>query len=283
MTPATHCSEWIGQPPDAPARRVVSLVPSLTDAVCRLGAGSQLVGRTEYCVHPAGELASVPTVGGTKNSAVEEILALRPDVVLASREENVRRRVLALADEVPIWLADPNGPEDTVHLWHELGAVVGCPSRARQLAAEVESALAETASNAAPVQHRYYIWKNPWMAAGPRTYISRLLAHVGLMTVVPDLSRRYPAVGDDPLADSCLHLLSTEPYEFTAPCDLVPHTAERLSSIAWRLEHGALAVLVDGRRLSWYPSCTADGLRYAAELATAARGEGSWPDVEGLV
>ncbi len=280
MIPATHCSEWIGQPHDAPARRVVSLVPSLTDAVCRLGAGSQLVGRTEYCVHPAGELESVPTVGGTKNSDVGEILGLRPDVVLASREENVQRRIMALADEVPVWLADPSGPEDSVPLWHALGAVVGRATLARQLATEVETALAETASNAAPVGHRYYIWKDPWMAAGPDTYISRLLAHVGLMTVVPSLQRRYPAVGDDPLADSCLHLLSTEPYEFTLPDDLKPHAAELTSSIAWRLEHGALAVMVDGRRLSWYPSCTAEGLRYAAKLAAAARGDGSWPDVE---
>jgi hypothetical protein len=272
------CFEWLGRPPASPAQRVVSLVPSLTDAVCRLGAGATLVGRTEYCVHPAEQLTSVPTVGGTKSTDIDQILAARPDVVLACREENVRRQALELTETVPVWLADPTGPQDAPELWAGLGAVLDREEAAARRAAEVRTALDETSWPHEPVRCRYYIWKNPWMAAGPDTYISRLLGHVGLASHAPAGKRRYPTCGEDPLADSCLHLLSTEPYEFNVPSDLAPHGAERVTPAVWQLEHGPHAVLVDGRRISWYPSCTAEGLRYAAALAAAARGTGPWPE-----
>ena len=82
----------------APPRSLVSLVPSLTEALFVMGLSDRIAGRTKYCVEPAGLVGSTPVVGGTKNPDVERIISLRPDLVIASAEENVRDHVERLID-----------------------------------------------------------------------------------------------------------------------------------------------------------------------------------------
>ena len=69
-------------------RRIASLVPSMTESVCVLGARDRLVAVTRYCVEPEAELRDVPRVGGTKNPKLEKIAALDPDLVVVNTEEN---------------------------------------------------------------------------------------------------------------------------------------------------------------------------------------------------
>ncbi|RYE77346.1 MAG: ABC transporter substrate-binding protein, partial [Myxococcales bacterium] len=72
----------------APPRRIISLVPSDTLSVVALGAADRLIGRTDYCVEPADQLAHVPTLGGTKDPRLDEVIALAPDLILVNQEEN---------------------------------------------------------------------------------------------------------------------------------------------------------------------------------------------------
>src|SRR5438270_3140046 len=82
--------------------RVVSIVPSLTEAVAATAPGL-LVGATDWCTHPAD--LDVPRVRGTKNPDVEAIIALHPDVVVANVEENRAPDLDALrAADVPVWV-----------------------------------------------------------------------------------------------------------------------------------------------------------------------------------
>ncbi len=81
---------------EQPARTVVSLVPSFTEMVCALRLGSRLVGVTRFCVEPAGEVAPIRKIGGTKNPDTEQIVGLEPQLVLANREENREEDVAAL-------------------------------------------------------------------------------------------------------------------------------------------------------------------------------------------
>jgi ABC-type Fe3+-hydroxamate transport system substrate-binding protein len=91
-----------------PPERIVSLVPSDTYNLVRLNGRARLVGRTRYCVEPAGEVEDVPTVGGTKDADVEAILALHPDLVLANQEENTRQMVGKLENQgVKVLVAFP--------------------------------------------------------------------------------------------------------------------------------------------------------------------------------
>ena len=92
----------------AEARRIVSLVPSLTEALFALGLGDRVVGVTDWCVYPASELARLPRVGGTKTPDLVAILELEPDLVIANQEENRRTHVEKLrAAGVRVWVTYP--------------------------------------------------------------------------------------------------------------------------------------------------------------------------------
>ena len=89
-------------------RRIVSLVPSLSEALEVLGLGDRLVGVTEYCVHPEGAFDGLPKLGGTKDADFEAIAALSPDLVIANQEENTPRVVRKLADRgIDVWVTYP--------------------------------------------------------------------------------------------------------------------------------------------------------------------------------
>ena len=84
-----------------PPRRIVSLVPSITETIVHLGLADRLVGRTRYCVEPAGLVAAIEAVGGTKNPDCERIIQLAPDLVVVNKEENRREDFEALRRASP--------------------------------------------------------------------------------------------------------------------------------------------------------------------------------------
>ena len=255
-------TEWLGPELNGPARRIVSLVPSLTDAVFELGEGGVLVARTDWCVCPRGRVEVIETIGGTKDPDTRRIAEIAPDIILAGKEENAKDAILKLAETHTIWLTDPHGPRDVPAVWKELGKIVERREEGHRLAERVEQAIRAAEESAAgrtaagPCFH-CYIWKDPWMAAGHGTYISNMLETVGLRNALPKHAKRYPELADvDLLApDVDVHLFTTEPYRFELPRDLGPLKTS-----------DATAILVDGQLLSWYPSLTETGLRYAQQL-----------------
>jgi len=256
--------------PNNTASRIASLVPSLTELVCALGLQNRLVARTGYCIHPAGALAAVPKVGGTKDVNLAKLRRLAPTHVLVNIDENRLETVEALREFVPqILVTHPCGPRDLPALLGQMveafGAEPGVDERARALDAELARALADCAQGSLPAQRvLYLIWRDPWMTVARDTYIARMLAEVGWQTLPaleggPSGAARYPVVkGDEAwLADVDRVLLSSEPYRFEA-C----HRAE-----AQALCPRARVQLVDGELLSWYGPRAAAGLRYLQGLA----------------
>ncbi|NNL66021.1 MAG: ABC transporter substrate-binding protein, partial [Myxococcales bacterium] len=113
----------MGDAPEQP-RRIVSLVPSVTEALFALGLGERVVGATDWCVHPAGPLEGVPRVGGTKDTDVEAVVRLSPDLVLANHEENTERTVRALRSHgLSVRVDYPRSVADGVALLAELHAL----------------------------------------------------------------------------------------------------------------------------------------------------------------
>lgn len=264
-------STWLGPDFLGPARRVVSLVPSLTHAVFELGAGDAVVGRTDFCVLPGNDVEHIDAVGGTKNPEVDRVIELAPDLVLASREENTRRRIERIAERVPVLVAAPRGPGDAPPLWRELGLAVGRGGAGDVLAREVELELARCATSVVEdgPSFVYWIWRDPWMAAGRDTYISRLLTVAGWRNAVPGEATRYPKIepAEALELEPDVLLFPSEPYDFDVPRDLGAFCeAPAPDNGAWILDGSTVALAVDGRRLSWYPSLTAAGLRLAREL-----------------
>jgi len=243
--------------PPAPRlpNRIVSLVPSLTEALFALGLGDRVVGITDWCVHPAEALAQLPRVGGTKNPNLAALRALSPDLVIANREENTRRAVEQLeAQGIPVWVTYPRNVAEAVELLREL-ALRG--ERAAELASVVEPIEAAVRFARARLQTgkepraRVFcpIWKQPWMAVGADTYAHDLLCLCGGANVFADREeRRYPRVREQEIVAAApeVILLPDEPYAFTA------RDAAELRSLPVPAARDGRIHLIDGTLVSWY-------------------------------
>lgn len=231
-------------------RRVVSLVPSLTEAVAGTAPGL-LVGATDWCTHPTD--LDVERIRGTKNPDVERIVALAPDLVLANQEENKPGELDALrAAGLAVYVTDIRDVDG------------GLDSLGRMLAAcrlDEPGWLREARDRwvaiepAGPRRRAVVpIWRKPWMAVGSDTFTGAVLDRLGIGNVLGDSPERYPRFAPAELPAHDLVVLPDEPYTFTA--DDGPEAFD------------APSVLVSGRLLTWYgPS-----LLEAARVLPAALG-----------
>ncbi len=222
-----------------PPLRIVSLVPSLTELIWALGAGESLVGRTTFCTEPP-EVKRVKAVGGTKNPRIDRIVALRPDLVIANREENRREDVESLrAAGLEVIVTDPNSVPEAIATIREVGVLIGAATAAETLAFAVETA-AEDEAPGSPRTVAVIVWKEPLMVLGSATYGNDLLERCGAENVFAGLER-YPAVSMEDLAARrpSLILLPDEPY---------PFKSKDIAAFA----EVAPAQIVDGKLLWWY-------------------------------
>jgi len=189
-----------------PPRRVVSLVPSLTESLFDLGLGEAVVGITDYCIQPAENLANLPRVGGTKNPRIEEILALKPELVLVNWEENAQSTVEALeAAGVTVWVTHPKSVRQAMDILWTLAGLFKSQASAVRLEA-LETALDWTKSAAKenePLRYFCPIWYDQtqsdlswWMTFNQHTYCHDLLELCGGANAFAERERRYPLAAD---------------------------------------------------------------------------------------
>lgn len=235
----TTRSDDLGNPVPLPAepRRIVSLVPSITEALAT-DVPDRLVGATDWCTHPAD--LPVARVRGTKNPDLAAIRRLAPDLVVANKEENRALDVRRLRDSgVPVWVTDIETVPQSLDSLDRLYEVALQVERPRWLAA----ARARWDIPLPPPRGRVVvpIWRDPWMVVGPRTYTGDLLRRLGWINAYDDGEDRYPAVDLAAIdrSDIDLVMLPDEPYVFTA--DDGP---EAFTQVPTRL--------VSGRLLTWY-------------------------------
>ncbi len=237
-----------------PAQRIVSLVPSITEAIA-LTCPGRLVGCTDWCIRPADieDRAGheVARVRGTKNPDRAAIAALRPDLVIANREENRQYDVDAMrAAGLTVWVTSIDGAEQAVA---SLGRLFTGALGEAEPDWLVEARREWSAPTPAPELTAVVpIWRDPWMCAGPTTYIEDLLAHCGVrLAPLPDDGTRYPHVDLETLrglgADRVV--LPDEPYHFSAE-----DGPEAFPSQDVRL--------VDGQKLAWYGPSMVGARRY---------------------
>jgi len=195
-----------------PPRRVVSLVPSLTETLFELGAGDSVVAITDFCIFPPG--LSLPRVGGTKNPRVDEIRALAPDLVHMNLEENLRRHGEAIEAFAPVFVSEPKSVDDVIALIAQLGDIHDRRERAAELVDAMQTQLARMPR--APFTFACPIWKSPWMWCGGDTYVSRLVECAGGHNLLAD-RMRYPHIelADVLALQPHVVFLPDEPYVFT--------------------------------------------------------------------
>jgi ABC-type Fe3+-hydroxamate transport system substrate-binding protein len=220
-----------------PPQRIVSLVPSLTEALA-VTVPERLVGATDWCTHPAD--LDVRRVRGTKNPNRRAIIDLAPDLVVANQEENRKLDVDRLrAAGVPVWVTVIESLDDALRSMRRLFVdvlEVGPPEW-------LEIAAADWSRPAPSPELRVVvpIWRDPWMVVGARTFTGDVLARFGLVNVFAEDAQRYPHVELERLQAMVTDvvLLPDEPYVFTA--DDGPEAFP-----------GVRTVLVSGRDLTWY-------------------------------
>jgi ABC-type Fe3+-hydroxamate transport system substrate-binding protein len=242
-------------PVRGPARRVVSLVPSLTESVA-VTRPQALAGATIWCTHPAG--LDVTRVRGTKNPDLAAVTSLEPDIVLANQEENRRIDVERLrAAGVPVWVTViRNLGEAIASLRRMFGAALGWPEPswlAQAGQAWRQPPPGSRARTAIPV------WRDPWMVVGSATFTGDIAARLGLDNVFGDDPGRYPHVSLDDLEARRpeVIVLPDEPYPFSADDGPEIFPRQRVA-------------LVSGRDLTWYgPSLVSARARLAAQLEAA--------------
>ena len=222
-------------PVPARVQRVVSLVPSLTEAVAAT-ARELLVGATDWCTHPPD--LDVRRVKGTKNPDVGAVLDLAPDLVLANQEENRVSDLDALRDAgVPVYVTDVRTLDGAFASLTRMLAACGLERPAWLDEAEAAwKALPEPAVRRRAVVP---IWRKPWMAVGRDTFTGAVLHRLGVDNVLADADERYPRIDPKHLPPHDLVVLPDEPYLFTA--DDGPEAFP-----------GVPAALVSGRLLTWY-------------------------------
>lgn len=178
-----------------PPRRIVSLVPSETESVASLAGLERLVGRTEFCVEPAG-IDRVPIVGGTKKHDVERVIALAPDLVLANQEENGRRDVERLIEAgLTVHVSFPQTVRASVAYLEALARMLDVDDRGAIRATERAIDRRERADRSR-VRVFVPIWRDPWMTFDGRTYGSDLCALLGADNVFADRPRRFPLAAE---------------------------------------------------------------------------------------
>jgi ABC-type Fe3+-hydroxamate transport system substrate-binding protein len=225
-------------------KRIVSLVPSLTETLIDLGLEKRIVGRTRFCIHPSEAVRNIDRIGGTKDFSVERILKLKPDLIIGSQEENHKDGIEALQAQLPVWLSTIDSVDTALeHIGH-LGKVTGTAEEADLLTQAIDKAWKGIPRSPSSKRVAYFIWKNPWMIAGKGTYIDSVLERLGWTNVTEQV--RYPEIRMQELAKDPpeLFLFSSEPF---------PFKKEHWS--AWRAAFPkAHFRLVNGEDFSWYGS-----------------------------
>ncbi len=261
-------TDAIGQTHDfttAP-QRIVSLVPSLTELLHDLGLEARIYGITKFCVHPYHYKSVKKIVGGTKKVHIDKIAALEPDIIICNKEENTPEMVQELQKIAPVWVTDIATIQDNHDMIARFGELFNSRTEAKKWNDKIDFAHQEFMQfmQAKPERKSaYFIWKDPWMAAGGGTFINTMMA-LNKFTNIYEAKGRYPEVIIPKIrleGDPELILLSSEPF---------PFKDEDAFEVGRRTHH-AKTVFVDGEMFSWYGSRVYRAFGYFRQLQERLR------------
>jgi ABC-type Fe3+-hydroxamate transport system substrate-binding protein len=247
---------------DSPLKRVVSLVPSQTELLHYLGLENEVVGITKFCVHPNAWFNNKPSIGGTKNVNMDAVKVLQPDIIIANKEENVKKQIETLEAIAPVWVSDVNKFEDALAMIEAIGNVTNTNQKAEHLIKEINSQFNQLKTTNPKLTTAYLIWRKPYMTVGGDTYINDMLQYAGFENVFAH-EKRYPTITIEQIAKKkCdLLLLSSEPYPFRQA-----HIVELQVAMP-----NTKILLVDGEMFSWYGSRLLEAATYFKTLQETIR------------
>jgi ABC-type Fe3+-hydroxamate transport system substrate-binding protein len=231
---------------ERPPKRIVSLVPSITETLFDLGVGDRVAGITDFCIFPPD--LELPRIGGTKNPRIEEIRALHPDLVYMNLEENLPRHAQAIEEFAPVHVSEPKRVIDVRSLIADLGEIHDAAARAGDFIRQIDGEVAAMPQRS--FTFACAIWKKPWMWCGGDTYVSDLIERAGGHNAFKS-ETRYPS-RDPQQIQADVIFLPDEPYAFTE------HDAREVQ--------GRVIGPFPGHLFTWHGTRTLLGLRFLRQL-----------------
>jgi len=178
-----------------PPRRIVSLVPSVTEVLYAIGAQGTLVGVTDFCDYPP-EARRKPHVGDMLSPNLETLVTLKPDLVVATRSGNREETFDQLKRlGIPIYLVDPVTVDDVLRLVSDLGDLTGHRERAVLVDRDLErriAAVQDRVKGRPQPRVLYVLWPEPLIVPGRGALVSELIALAGGASVTADQGQGYP-------------------------------------------------------------------------------------------
>jgi ABC-type Fe3+-hydroxamate transport system substrate-binding protein len=236
-------------------KRIVSLVPSQTELLHYFGLENEVVGITKFCIHPDSWFKSKTRIGGTKQLKIDEIIALKPDLIIGNKEENTKDDIEKLEQNgLSVWMSDINSFDEALQMIAQVGLMCGKEQEALKLSTKIIHGFNEISSIGEGRGLLYLIWDEPSFVVGKNTFIDSIIEKIGFINAC-DLSR-YPNLSELPNPNPDLVLLSSEPFPFTR------QHFEKYQ----KLFPNSKIMLVDGEMFSWYGSRMLEAVRYFGKL-----------------
>jgi len=177
-------------------QRIISLAPSVTETVYALGDEAHLVGDTDYCDYPP-EAKKIPKVGGVIDPNLEQIAALRPDLVLMARSANHLETVRALESlGIPSYATDAHTVDEIISSTERLADILNVPAAGKALGDDSRRRLAELQGElkgAAPRRVLFIVWMDPLISVSQKTFIADAIRHAGAVSIV-ESSQEWPQI-----------------------------------------------------------------------------------------
>ena len=237
--------------------KIISLVPSITETLFDFGlTADEVIGRTKFCIHPSDLVKNVEVIGGTKNLNIEKIKSLKPDLIIANKEENEKLQVEELMKDFKVWVTDIETLEDNQDFISDLGTLLN----KENLALDFNQKIASVFTNiklSDSTKVAYLIWKTPYMTVGSDTFINEVLVRSGFENLFKDRTR-YPEISVEELKDADLIFLSSEPF---------PFQQKHIDELQIELPNKEI-VLVDGEAFSWFGTHLMKVADYLKELSS---------------
>jgi ABC-type Fe3+-hydroxamate transport system substrate-binding protein len=236
--------------------RIVSLVPSKTELLYYLGLDEEVVGITKFCIHPARWFKSKTRVGGTKQLHLDKIRELKPDLIIANKEENTQADIETLSKEFEVYVSDIKTIPDALTMITEVGILAGKKMEADDLVKKISIDFQLLVPVVKRKRALYFIWQKPYMVAGADTFIHSMMNVAGFENAMSAM--RYPTLeeGDIKAINPEILLLSSEPFPFKEK------HIESFQAIC----PSAQVILVDGELFSWYGSRMLEATNYFKSL-----------------
>ena len=238
--------------------RIISLVPSWTEFLVDIGLSDQIQGRTKFCVRAGKNRECIPIIGGTKTFHVDRVESLKPDLIIASKEENDKTLVEACTVFADVLVTDVTTVAGAIEACHGIAAATDQKLAARRLTDKIQYAWGEPRK--LNYTGSYVVWHDPMMLAGTDTFIHAVMQWWGIENAAKNLQdSRYPEISAQAWSHmECGHvLLPSEPF---------PFQAKHIPAFA---ASGKEARLVDGEAFSWYGSRMLHAAPYLNEFTKA--------------